>query len=100
MSQTNIATGTKRRRQLKVEVTWDPPNPAGYELMPGTSKQESKWEPPHWREQLENIRVMRREKDAPVDVVGAAELAAKDLPPEVRNAISRDQFRRHEQPLS
>ena len=53
---------------------------------------ETKWEPPQWREQLENIREMRREKDAPVDVVGAAELAAKDLPP----AVSAKKKGRHE----
>lgn len=83
MSETNV-TRTKRRRQLSVEITWDPPNPAGRDLLEGTTKQETKWEPPHWREQLENIREMRRKKDAPVDMVGAAELAAKDLPPEVK----------------
>ena len=92
VSEINITRNAKRRRHLSVEVALEPDltNPGegpGHflEETAETTKQEkeTKWEPPQWLEQLENIREMRREKDAPVDVVGAAELAAKDSPPHV-----------------
>jgi len=35
------------------------------------SNEGSKWEPPYWRQHLENIRQMRSLKDAPVDSMGA-----------------------------
>ena len=43
-----------------------------------------KWEPPLWREQLENIKKMREARDAPVDTMGAAALPDKTAPPVVR----------------
>ena len=49
----------------------------------GGGRKDGVWEPPHWREQLANIRVMRKKRDAPVDTEGAAALAEKDCPPEV-----------------
>ena len=45
------------------------------------------WEPPHWREQLANIREMRKKRDAPVDTEGAAALADKDCPPKVSGGV-------------
>eukprot|EP00731_Ephydatia_muelleri_P025077 Em0017g160a len=93
LSETSITRKAKKRRHLSVEVALEPnPTTPGAEqghYLQQTARTtkpetETKWEPPQWREQLENIREMRREKDAPVDVVGAAELAAKDLPPAVR----------------
>ena len=92
LSETSITRKAKKRRHLSVEVALEPnPTTPGAEqghYLQQTARTtkpetETKWEPPQWREQLENIREMRREKDAPVDVVGAAELAAKDLPPAV-----------------
>lgn len=39
------------------------------------------WEPPRWREQLQNVRAMRAARDAPVDTVGCSRLADRaDLP--------------------
>ncbi|XP_063594640.1 endonuclease III-like protein 1 [Penaeus indicus] len=42
------------------------------------------WEPPDWREVLENIRVMRSARDAPVDHMGIQKCMDDDAPPEVR----------------
>lgn len=43
----------------------------------------SKWEPPHWREVLENIREMRKKGDAPVDTMGCDQSSDIALAPEV-----------------
>ncbi|KAI5762055.1 NTHL1 [Gulo gulo luscus] len=42
------------------------------------------WEPPDWRQQLVNIRTMRRGKDAPVDQLGAEHCYDPSAPPKVR----------------
>ena len=42
------------------------------------------WEPPQWREMLENIREIRKHKDAPVDSMGAEKIADEDAPPKVK----------------
>ncbi|XP_071796644.1 endonuclease III-like protein 1 [Asterias amurensis] len=41
------------------------------------------WEPKDWMEMLDNIREMRKEKDAPVDSMGAEKICDHDAPPEV-----------------
>ncbi|XP_066990162.1 endonuclease III-like protein 1 [Macrobrachium rosenbergii] len=41
------------------------------------------WEPPRWREVLENIREMRSAHDAPVDNMGAEKCSDRDCSPEV-----------------
>lgn len=45
----------------------------------------SVWEPKQWQEQLENIRLMRASRDAPVDKIGANKLADPTASPKVRN---------------
>ncbi|EFB17708.1 hypothetical protein PANDA_016228, partial [Ailuropoda melanoleuca] len=42
------------------------------------------WEPLAWRQQLQNIRTMRSEKDAPVDQLGAEHCYDPSAPPKVR----------------
>ena len=42
------------------------------------------WEPSQWREMLENIREIRKHKDAPVDSMGAEKIADEDAPPKVK----------------
>lgn len=42
------------------------------------------WEPPNWREVLENIRKMRSARDAPVDNMGAEKCMDEQATPEVR----------------
>ncbi|GLG94280.1 Endonuclease III homolog, partial [Gryllus bimaculatus] len=44
----------------------------------------AKWEPKHWREVVDNIREMRKKKDAPVDDMGCDQCHDKDAPPEVQ----------------
>ncbi|KAK7068350.1 Endonuclease III-like protein 1 [Halocaridina rubra] len=41
------------------------------------------WEPPNWQEVLENIRMMRSMRDAPVDQMGAEKCPDKESCPEV-----------------
>ncbi|XP_067912640.1 endonuclease III-like protein 1 [Heterodontus francisci] len=43
----------------------------------------SKWEPKAWREQLNNIREMRKGRDAPVDHMGAEQCFDRTAAPEV-----------------
>ncbi|XP_018416517.1 PREDICTED: endonuclease III-like protein 1 [Nanorana parkeri] len=42
-----------------------------------------KWEPPNWQKHLENIRQMRRGRDAPVDQMGAEKCFDQNAAPEV-----------------
>ena len=37
-----------------------------------------KWEPNEWLKQYENIETMRKERDAPVDIVGCESLSRID----------------------
>jgi hypothetical protein len=48
-----------------------------------TESKKSKWEPNNWLEVLNNIREMRRQRDAPVDTMGCDKCADKSAPPEV-----------------
>lgn len=43
----------------------------------------ARWFPEHWKEHVDNIREMRKERSAPVDSMGAEELADKSAPPKV-----------------
>lgn len=51
--------------------------------------QSSGWEPANWREQLDNIREMRKARDAPVDSQGCEKTADVNQSPEVRGILSR-----------
>ena len=46
--------------------------------------QGSTWQPLNWREQLVNIREMRKTRDAPVDSQGCEKTADESQSPEVR----------------
>ena len=46
--------------------------------------QGSTWQPTNWREQLANIREMRKTRDAPVDSQGCEKTADESQAPEVR----------------
>ena len=37
-----------------------------------------KWEPDSWTKQLENIEIMRKDRNAPVDIVGCESLSKID----------------------
>lgn len=48
------------------------------------TSQTSAWEPANWREQLANIREMRKARDAPVDSQGCEKTADVNQAPEVK----------------
>lgn len=54
----------KRRSSLK-----------GRKRVKKEEEEDDGWEPPLWRQQLENIKKMREKRDAPVDMMGAHALA-------------------------
>jgi hypothetical protein len=45
-----------------------------------TENKKSKWEPNNWREVVNNIREMRRQRDAPVDTMGCDKCADESAP--------------------
>ncbi|KAG2456194.1 NTH protein, partial [Polypterus senegalus] len=61
-----------RRRGLVIEYESDSIDP-----------KTSRWEPQSWERQLENIREMRKNKDAPVDQMGADKCFDRDATPKV-----------------
>jgi hypothetical protein len=48
-----------------------------------TGNKKLKWEPKNWHEVLNNIREMRKQRDAPVDTMGCDKCADEDARPEV-----------------
>ncbi|XP_072791569.1 endonuclease III-like protein 1 isoform X1 [Taeniopygia guttata] len=48
----------------------------------GAEPRRARWEPPHWREQLQRIRDMRSSRDAPVDEMGVQTCYDSSAPPE------------------
>lgn len=48
-----------------------------------TENKKSKWEPKNWHEVVNNIREMRKQRDAPVDTMGCDKCADESAPPEV-----------------
>ena len=55
--------------------------------IPATKAHTSGWEPANWREQLANIREMRKSRDAPVDSQGCEKTADLNQSPEVREGV-------------
>lgn len=81
------AVGTKKKKKkdaVKVEYEQDGGAVVAKESSgdkPVGAPEAVCWEPPRWREQLQNVRAMRAARDAPVDTVGCSRLADKaDLP--------------------
>ena len=78
--------GTKRKDAVKVEyeedrrAVVDKHSSMGKHVSVGEA---ACWEPPRWREQLQNVRTMRATRDAPVDTVGCSRLADRTDLPEV-----------------
>lgn len=70
------------RKGKKVNVLYDSLE-GGITEKEETDSKRLKWEPGNWRQQLENIREMRRNKDAPVDQMGAEKCFDSSAPPEV-----------------
>nr|XP_006129338.1 endonuclease III-like protein 1 isoform X1 [Pelodiscus sinensis] len=72
----------RSRKGKKISVRYDSVDGGSQEEEEADSKR-LKWEPGNWRQQLENIREMRRHKDAPVDQMGAEKCFDSGAPPEV-----------------
>ena len=72
----------KRRKHVPVELEGD----AEMASKSQSNESDKTWEPAHWREQLEQIKVMRSERNAPVDSMGAEVLADKDASPKVSSS--------------
>ncbi|XP_070617079.1 endonuclease III-like protein 1 isoform X1 [Erythrolamprus reginae] len=70
------------RSGRKVGIAYEPPEENGAAEASKPKKQ--KWEPANWKQQLANIREMRRERDAPVDQMGAGTCFDREAPPEVK----------------
>lgn len=49
----------------------------------GSGKKKVKWEPVKWKEQLNNVREMRKSRDAPVDTMGCDRISDEKASPEV-----------------
>jgi len=55
-----------------------------------TGNKKLNWEPKNWREVLNNIREMRKQRDAPVDTMGCDKCADESARPEVRYMLITD----------
>ncbi|RLV89593.1 hypothetical protein DV515_00014790 [Chloebia gouldiae] len=54
----------------------------------GAEPRRARWEPPHWREQLQRIRDMRSSRDAPVDEMGVQRCYDSSAPPETKDQVT------------
>ncbi|CAM5086654.1 unnamed protein product [Natator depressus] len=70
------------RKGKKVSVLYDSLE-GGIAEKEETDSKRLKWEPGNWKQQLDNIREMRQNKDAPVDQMGAEKCFDTSAPPEV-----------------
>ncbi|XP_028904925.1 endonuclease III-like protein 1 isoform X2 [Ornithorhynchus anatinus] len=77
----------RQRRRPKagsLEVCYEPLAGSGGEAAGLGPSGSSPWEPPAWRQHLDNIRDMRESRDAPVDQLGVEQCFDRDAPPEVQ----------------
>ena len=83
-SQVPSTAGIPRRsgRRKNVAIAYESGQGDGAER--GTSEpQRPRWEPRDWRQQLERIREMRSNRDAPVDEMGVEKCYDSSAPPQV-----------------
>ncbi|XP_001366843.2 endonuclease III-like protein 1 isoform X1 [Monodelphis domestica] len=73
----------RRQRKVKLEIAYETSDRNGAVDSDGSTSKKLKWEPLNWRLQLENIREMRKSKDAPVDHMGAEQCHDQNAAPEV-----------------
>ncbi|KAL8174984.1 UNVERIFIED_CONTAM: Endonuclease III-like protein 1 [Gekko kuhli] len=82
-SSTAAVSPKSLQRRRKVRVAYEAPAGSDAEKAAQTEAKKQKWEPKDWRRHLDNIREMRKEKDAPVDQMGAEKCFDSEAPPEV-----------------
>ncbi|XP_075624333.1 endonuclease III-like protein 1 isoform X3 [Balearica regulorum gibbericeps] len=83
VSQVQSTAGIPRRsrRRKNVAIAYESGQGDGAEQ--GTSEpQRPRWEPRDWQQQLERIREMRRNRDAPVDEMGVEKCYDSSAPPQ------------------
>jgi hypothetical protein len=78
--QSSSYFATQKHLAVEVESSADPRSAT-------TQRKSGKGEPPHWREQLKNIELMRQHRDAPVDTMGCSSLGEKDIPLPVSDVL-------------
>jgi hypothetical protein len=86
-----IKGNTSRRRKVSVafedHMDHEPMQKEGTHVASSEAREiennKSKWEPKNWHEVLNNIREMRKQRDAPVDTMGCDKCADRSAPPEV-----------------
>ncbi|KAF1483733.1 Endonuclease III-like protein 1, partial [Pygoscelis antarcticus] len=72
----------RSRRRKSIAIAYESAQGDGAEQ--GTSEpQRPRWEPRDWRQQLERIQEMRRNRDAPVDEMGVEKCYDSSAPPQV-----------------
>ncbi|KAJ7306101.1 hypothetical protein JRQ81_010467 [Phrynocephalus forsythii] len=76
-------SGKRHHRRGKVSIAYDAPGGGGSQGASSSEAKKPKWEPKNWEQQLANIQEMRKERDAPVDRMGAGKCFDADAPPEV-----------------
>nr|XP_033818862.1 endonuclease III-like protein 1 [Geotrypetes seraphini] len=73
---------SQRRKTLPVMYELSAETGGENDKEPNTKK--SRWEPKNWKQQLDRIREMRKGRDSPVDLMGAAKCHDLDVAPQVR----------------
>lgn len=81
---TAVLTARNHPRGAKISVAYESPDGDDVEKASGTEAKKPRWEPKNWKQQLTHIREMRKERDAPVDHMGAGKCFDSDAPPQVR----------------
>ncbi|XP_064317444.1 endonuclease III-like protein 1 isoform X2 [Phalacrocorax carbo] len=72
----------RSRRRKSIAIAYDAGQGDGVEQVT-SEPQRPRWEPQDWRLQLERIREMRRNRDAPVDEMGVEKCYDSSAPPQV-----------------
>ncbi|XP_060116943.1 endonuclease III-like protein 1 [Heteronotia binoei] len=72
------------QRRRKLHVAYEAPASSDGEKSTETEAKKQKWEPKNWQRQLDNIREMRKARDAPVDQMGAEKCFDSEAPPKVK----------------
>lgn len=62
------------------------------EIKPEVEPKQTKWEPEHWKQILENIKKMREKRSAPVDSLGASKCYDQTADEKVSTTISYQIF--------
>ncbi|XP_029433272.1 endonuclease III-like protein 1 [Rhinatrema bivittatum] len=82
-SMRHLPSLSTARRRKTLQVMYELPAEGAGEKDTEPSTKKPKWEPKNWKQQLDNIREMRKQRDAPVDLMGVAKCYDPVAAPEV-----------------